>query len=584
MLVAAAKPPASHSEFPANFCNMSQSGASAGGGQSQLSAHHALNAQVADGLNHLLSDVDAAIRIQAVWRGAISRKHTAFGRHQNTVVADMHAVKMMSEAEAAQIIQSMLRGALVRQSLRQQGHTVLSYRTAEERYQLQGRRRTFGTGVYANADQGGARDSIRRLEKILNRAITPEVVQDMVKLQSIFRMAIAKRRFLQLRDQHRAATKIQALFRGSLDRKHLAARERRMTEVRMEQARQELVEKFRQAGEERDNAAALNATLHRKLAEYFYSKRQDDGSAQPGNGRAGGDEGLGGGGFSGDLEQRFQRYLAQYRDLRTEHDKLQQEYHTIAEDMQSKLEDRKAKATEFKQSFVSFKRDVCKSSESSRTGKGLPEKIVRHLEELEGQKDDEVSKARLKNIAFRNRLKVVEAGLKQKEELAEGLHLIDFEQLKIENQTLNEKIEERNEELSKLQKKKTTTVHILTHVKEKLGFVQMENQRLKRQLAEVEQLVTEHRDMLTKLKKERERTKTTNADLRAAMPLVGSDDLLVDYEMRKERVKTVRAMVESLRQRYRDMKNEIARLNAVAEQKQQSLQAQQKPRYHFARA
>ena len=31
------------------------------------------------------------------------------------------------------------------------------------------------------------------------------------------------------------------------------------------------------------------------------------------------------------------------------------------------------------------------------------------------------------------------------EELAEGLHLIDFEQLKIENTTYSEKIEERNE-------------------------------------------------------------------------------------------------------------------------------------------
>lgn len=29
--------------------------------------------------------------------------------------------------------------------------------------------------------------------------------------------------------------------------------------------------------------------------------------------------------------------------------------------------------------------------------------------------------------------------------MADGLHLIDFEQLKIENQTYNEKIEERNE-------------------------------------------------------------------------------------------------------------------------------------------
>lgn len=48
--------------------------------------------------------------------------------------------------------------------------------------------------------------------------------------------------------------------------------------------------------------------------------------------------------------------------------------------------------------------------------------------------------------------------------------MIDFEQLKIENQSLNEKIEERNEELHKLKKKNTTTVQILTHTKEKLQF------------------------------------------------------------------------------------------------------------------
>ena len=58
------------------------------------------------------------------------------------------------------------------------------------------------------------------------------------------------------------------------------------------------------------------------------------------------------------------------------------------------------------------------------------------------------------------RLKKREQQLKAKEELAEGLHLIDFEQLKIENQTYNEKIEERNEELLKLRKKITSTVQV----------------------------------------------------------------------------------------------------------------------------
>lgn len=72
-------------------------------------------------------------------------------------------------------------------------------------------------------------------------------------------------------------------------------------------------------------------------------------------------------------------------------------------------------------------------------------------------------------------MRKLESKIRDKEQLAEGLHLIDFEQLKIENQSLNEKIEERNEELLKLRKKTTATVQVLTHIKEKLQFVEKEN-------------------------------------------------------------------------------------------------------------
>jgi len=43
--------------------------------------------------------------------------------------------------------------------------------------------------------------------------------------------------------------------------------------------------------------------------------------------------------------------------------------------------------------------------------------------------------------------------------------------LKIENQTLNEKIEERNEDLHKLKKKVTNTVVTLSHTREKEQYV-----------------------------------------------------------------------------------------------------------------
>lgn len=79
---------------------------------------------------------------------------------------------------------------------------------------------------------------------------------------------------------------------------------------------------------------------------------------------------------------------------------------------------------------------------------------------------------------MRNRLANKEKILKKKEQLADGLHLIDFEQLKIENQTLNEKIEERNEELQKLRNKIIRNVVQVSHTREKLKYVDNSNRKM----------------------------------------------------------------------------------------------------------
>lgn len=82
--------------------------------------------------------------------------------------------------------------------------------------------------------------------------------------------------------------------------------------------------------------------------------------------------------------------------------------------------------------------------------------------------------------------------------------MIDFEQLKIENQTLNEKIEERNEELHKLKKKITTTVVILSHTREKYQFIVKQNERKNEELAELTNDLTTIKTKLSTLKRKRE--------------------------------------------------------------------------------
>lgn len=75
--------------------------------------------------------------------------------------------------------------------------------------------------------------------------------------------------------------------------------------------------------------------------------------------------------------------------------------------------------------------------------------------------------------------------LKKKEQLAEGLHLIDYEQLKIENQTLNEKIEERNEELTRLRGKIINHVIMLSHTREKMKYIETQNKKNSDELEQI---------------------------------------------------------------------------------------------------
>merc|ERR1711988_1460229 len=167
----------------------------------------------------------------------------------------------------------------------------------------------------------------------------------------------------------------------------------------------------------------------------------------------------------------------------------------------------------------------------------------------EQTKDEDLKAVRLKNIVLKHELKRLEDWLQSKEVLGEGLHLIDFEQLKIENQTLNEKIEERNEELLKLRKKNTQTVQVLTHIKEKLQFVQADNQLQKNKLADLETDLATQRDGLAQHKKTLDQIRHDRYKLKEKSGLVDSDDLLYDFEMTKDRITDLKQQLKVLHQR-----------------------------------
>ncbi|CAN0075508.1 unnamed protein product, partial [Ectocarpus sp. 13 AM-2016] len=203
-------------------------------------------------------------------------------------------------------------------------------------------------------------------------------------------------------------------------------------------------------------------------------------------------------------EKNYAESLASIVSCRERLQEQQVQYDTVAIALQTRLDEKEYKSHEIADSFREFKREIARTAEHSRTGKAIPKGVISQFEAAEAKKDREIEKVRLKNINLRMMLRKVEGSLRAKEQLAEGLHLIDFEQLKIENQTVNEKIEERNEELLKLRKKNTTTVQILTHTKEKLQFVAAENSVTSHQLSILEDDLNQERDHLTRAKKDRD--------------------------------------------------------------------------------
>ncbi|KAL5106346.1 hypothetical protein TcWFU_007754 [Taenia crassiceps] len=78
------------------------------------------------------------------------------------------------------------------------------------------------------------------------------------------------------------------------------------------------------------------------------------------------------------------------------------------------------------------------------------EKITRFMEEVLRTQDTLVDKYRLNNSTLRSQRRKLLSQQKQKEEMGEVLHEVDFEQLKIENAQLLEIIDRKNQELLRL--------------------------------------------------------------------------------------------------------------------------------------
>jgi hypothetical protein len=75
-------------------------------------------------------------------------------------------------------------------------------------------------------------------------------------------------------------------------------------------------------------------------------------------------------------------------------------------------------------------------------------------------------------------------------------------------------------------------LQVLTHMKEKLQFVEKDNQALKAQVADLDAQLTANRDSLTKMKSARDTMRTKGRNIKDSSLYVTNPELLQDMEVR----------------------------------------------------
>ncbi|XP_003823753.1 coiled-coil domain-containing protein 113 isoform X1 [Pan paniscus] len=132
------------------------------------------------------------------------------------------------------------------------------------------------------------------------------------------------------------------------------------------------------------------------------------------------------------------------------------------------IEEAEIRWSEVSRAVHEFEKDILKAISKKKGSILATQKVMKYIEDMNRRRDNMKEKLRLKNVSLKVQRKKMLLQLRQKEEVSEALHDVDFQQLKIENAQFLETIEARNQELTQLKLSSGNTLQVLNAYKSKL--------------------------------------------------------------------------------------------------------------------
>ncbi|XP_045476260.1 coiled-coil domain-containing protein 96-like isoform X2 [Harmonia axyridis] len=290
-----------------------------------------------------------------------------------------------------------------------------------------------------------------------------------------------------------------------------------------------------------------NKYLQRKMADFFKKRKMEHALREENE-------------IHTEALQKYEKKLDRLADLfamySAETSKIQGEL-----DIQQKeKEDKYSERDQLFQRAVNREREIGIGLISTKTGKEIPDKVVEQLIRRQVNATKQIADLRLKFITKRDELAEKTAELKALDNIGEDLSLMDYEQLKIENRAHSDKLEEKEEELTKLRVKCRNAVQIMAHVREKSAALDADMDVLKEEFEEVHYQYIEIRERLNFYKTERDVIRNKTMKLKAESGLLTKPNLLQDMETSMKEVKLYEKTLEKVKNEYNKKTQQIRNL------------------------
>ncbi|KAM5263688.1 cilia- and flagella-associated protein 263 isoform 2-T2 [Ctenodactylus gundi] len=166
--------------------------------------------------------------------------------------------------------------------------------------------------------------------------------------------------------------------------------------------------------------------------------------------------------------EMFEKYYAKLESRDQQPKRISEIKISAIELAQAIIEEADIRCAEVQKAVYEFEKDILKTISKKKGSILATQKVMKYIEDTNRRRDNMKAKLRLKNVSLKVQRKKMLSQLRQKEEVGEALHEVDFQQLKIENAQFLEMIEAKNRELIQLKLTSGNTLQILNTYKKKL--------------------------------------------------------------------------------------------------------------------